>query len=105
MQETKNLTQDEQMDYTLTLTKKVLFENGLCGRLVTYAKHAERLLTENADTTKKEAYDLLDQLRDLVKRYISGRLKKADEIYFYDKLKAYFQANPTPYALAKQSQS
>lgn len=92
MNNTETLTLDEQMELTIRLVKNALYENGLCGKLFTYLKHTERLMTENQVTENRKAYDLLDLFRDFMKRYKSRRLAKAEEVYMYEQL-AQYQSN------------
>lgn len=89
MKNSENLTLDEKMIYTLDLIRNALYSNGLCGRLFTYLKHAEKLLTDNQESDNKKALDLLDSFRDFMARYRSGRLKKSEEVYFMDQLVDY----------------
>jgi len=89
MENTSEMTLDEKMILTLDLVRKALYENGLCGKLFTYLKHAETLLTENSKTDNRKAYDLLDLFRDFMNRYKSRRLKKSEEYYFMQELTGY----------------
>lgn len=89
MENLDELSLDKKMVLTLDLVRNTLYSTGLCGKLFTYRKHAEKLLASNPDTENKTAFDLLDAFRDFMNRYEKGRLKKSEEVYFLQQLVNY----------------